>query len=59
MDIIDQKLIGKPISNLAQLELAIVKEWNEIPASICANLIESMPRRIKKCLQARGGHFDY
>ncbi len=56
---IDQKLIGQHISNSAQLELAIVKEWNEVPASICANLIESMPRRIEKCLQARDGHFDY
>jgi hypothetical protein len=46
-------------NNTAQLELAIVKEWNDIPASICANLIESMPRRIKKCLQVRDGHFDY
>jgi len=58
-NLIDKKLIGKRLSNLAELELAIVKEWNDIEASVCVNLIESMPRRIGLCLEANGGHFEY
>jgi hypothetical protein len=44
-NIIDRKLIGQKLSSLADLELAIAKEWNEIEPSTCANLIESMPKR--------------
>ena len=58
-NLIDKKLIGQRLSNLAELELAIVKEWNEVEVSVCANLIESMPRRIGLCLEANGGHFEY
>ena len=34
----------------------IEKEWNKILASVCQNLIESMPRRIQAVLKAKGGH---
>ena len=34
-------------------------EWNEIAAEVCQNLIESMPRRIKAVIRAKGGHTDY
>lgn len=56
---IDQKLTGQTISNLLELEVAVVKAWNEIEPSTCANLIESMPRRVELCIKARGGHFNY
>jgi len=29
------------------------------PASVCQNLVESMPRRIQAVLQAKGGYIKY
>ena len=56
-NIIDQKLVDQRLGNMAELELAIAKKWNAMDPSICANLIESMQRRIGLCLEARGSYF--
>ena len=58
-NIIDQKLIGQKLVKMAEIELAIAKEWNAVDPSICTNLIESMPWRIGLCFEARAGHFLY
>ena len=34
-------------------------EWDKIPAEVCQNLIESMPRRAEAVLKAKGGHTKY
>ena len=34
-------------------------EWDKIPAELCQNLIESMPRRVSAELKAKGGHTKY
>ena len=57
--IIDQKLLSQNLTNMFELEEAVVKAWNEIEPSTCAKLIESMPRRVQACISARGGHFTY
>jgi transposase len=33
--------------------------WDEIPAQVCIDLIESMPRRIAAVLKAKGGYTKY
>jgi len=35
------------------------KEWNDIPAFVCQNLVENMPRRIQAVLQAKRGFTKY
>jgi transposase len=35
------------------------KEWSAIPASVCKDLISSMPRRVKAVLAAKGGYTRY
>ena len=35
------------------------KEWDQIPAEVCQNLIESMPDRVQAVLDARGGYTKY
>ena len=37
----------------------IEKEWEKIPASLCQNLIESMPRRVAAVVKAKGGYTKY
>ena len=34
-------------------------EWAKIPADVCLNLVESMPRRIAAVLKAKGGYTKY
>lgn len=56
---IDRKLTKHTITTLAELEKLIKKYWDEIRKETCVNLVESMPRRIKACIKARGGYFKY
>ena len=37
----------------------VEKEWNEIPDSVCRNLVASMPRRIEAVIKAKGGYIKY
>ena len=37
----------------------LVYEWESIPAEVCQNLIESMPRRLEAVIKAKGGHTKY
>jgi hypothetical protein len=48
-----------PPKGVHELWERVVEEWNEIPAETCQRLIESMPRRIKAVIRAKGGHTDY
>jgi len=49
----------RPPSGIAELWERAQKEWNDIPASVFQNLVESMPRRIQTVLQAKGGYTKY
>ena len=44
---------------IAEFWEMVQKEWNDIPTSVCQNLIESMPRRVQAVLQAKGGYTKY
>ena len=48
-----------PPKGVHELWDRVVKEWNEIPPEVCQKLIESMPRRIKAVIKAKGGHTKY
>lgn len=45
--------------NTDQLIQAALEEWENLPQENINNLIESMPRRIRACIEARGGNTDY
>ena len=48
-----------PASGIAELWERVHKELNDIPASVCQNIIESMPKRVQAVLQAKGGYTKY
>ena len=48
-----------PPAGITGLWERVEKEWNNIPASVCQNLIESMPRRVAAVLAANGGYTKY
>ncbi len=43
------------LTNLQQLQDAIMSTWTKISDKYFQNLLESMPRRIKEVLKAKGG----
>ena len=48
-----------PASGIAELWERVQKEWNDILASVCQNLIKNMPRGVQAVLQAKGGYTKY
>jgi transposase len=48
-----------PPSGILELWERVEKEWNKIPAEECQKLIESMPRRVKAVVKAKGGYTKY
>ena len=49
----------EPPNGILQLWERVQKEWDAIPPAVCQNLIESMPRRVKALLRAKGGYTKY
>ena len=54
----DRKLVNIP-NNVAQLQLALIQEWNNIPQRTIDNLVRSMVRRVRAATAACGGHMRY
>ena len=48
-----------PASGIAELWEQVQTEREAIPASVCQNLIESMPSRVEAVLKANGGYTKY
>ena len=53
-----RKRVNVP-NNVAQLQLALIQEWNNIPQRTIDNLVGSMVRRERAATAARGGHTRY
>ena len=47
------------INSIAALRRMLIEQYHSIPQEFIANLIHSMPRRIRECREARGGHTRY
>ena len=54
--ILDKKLITTPIYNKATLRKRLVEEWKFLGIDLRCSLVDSMPERLTKYLQAKGGH---
>jgi len=50
--------MNTPKGGIGALE-RVEKEWEGIGASVCQNLIESMPRRVNAVIKAKGGYTKY
>lgn len=60
-DIMDRRVrqrMPQPRS-LAELRVALLDEWNNIPQTQINGLVNSMPRRVRDLLAANGGHTRY
>ena len=57
--IVKTKLREKHFTSKIELWYYLRLVWNRIESSVLHNLVDSMPRRIKKVIQAKGGPIDY
>lgn len=61
MVVLEKKVLDRneDFLDLQQLANAIVEEWQAVPQRLIAKLINSMPRRVRAVLRARGGPTRY
>ncbi len=57
--ILKRKVEKHHVSNIQQLRDVIMEEWKRMPATTCAALVNSMPRRIKVVLDNNGAPTKY
>ncbi len=57
--ILKRKVEKHHVSNIQQLSDVIMEEWKRMPATTCAALVNSMPRRIKAVLDNNGAPTKY
>jgi hypothetical protein len=50
---------GTTEEDIKQLEEALKAAWNALPDSLFESLVQSMPRRIAACIEAKGWHTKY
>lgn len=50
---------GKIYYHVADLKLAIIAAWDALPVTTLRLLVESMPRRMKAVIDAKGGQTKY
>uniref|UniRef100_A0A914C2W1 Uncharacterized protein n=1 Tax=Acrobeloides nanus TaxID=290746 RepID=A0A914C2W1_9BILA len=49
---------AKPHSNVESLKRALKKAWNEITLDTLIKIVDNFPKRLKACVDAKGGHFE-
>ena len=45
--------------NKIELAAYTVQEWNKIDVNVCKTLIQSMHKRCREVIKAKGGHISY
>ena len=48
----------KALSVDRSAEEKLVKAWNAIPQEVIDRAVDDFPKRLKKCIDAQGGHFE-
>jgi hypothetical protein len=55
----EKKVSATQHANLDSLKASILKAWNEITEKQLYKVVNDFPHRLKACIDARGGHFEY
>ena len=53
-----EKACAKPHPTVESLKRALKKAWNEITLETLVKIIDDFPKRLKACVDAKGGHFE-
>ena len=56
--ILENEACSKPHQSIEALKKSLVKAWNAIPQEVIGRAMDDFPKRLKKCIDAQGGHFE-
>lgn len=56
--VLEETACAKPHSNVESLKRALKKAWNEISVEALAEIADNLFKRLQKCVDANGGHFE-
>jgi transposase len=56
---LDRQLAKHRITDKEMLKERVTEIMNSVPVELCQNLVDSMPRRLIECVQAKGGMTRY
>ena len=56
--ILEAEACSKPHQSIEALKKSLVKAWNAIPQDIIDKAMDDFPKRLKKCIEVGGGHFE-
>ena len=56
--ILEEKACSKPHPTVESLKRALIKAWDEITIEMLENIVDNFPKRLKACVEAKGGHFE-
>jgi transposase len=57
--IIDQRLNKEPVTSLGGLREKLSTLFKEVSVELCRKLIDSLRKRARMCIKAKGGHISY
>jgi len=57
--ILEQKLSRKRYTTPEGLKAALIASWNEVTTEQCATIISNFRKRLRKCIEVRGGNFEH
>jgi hypothetical protein len=57
--ILEEKISRKSYATLDQLKYALRKAWDEIEVETLQKIIKNFPKRLKACIEAKGGQFEH
>ena len=56
--ILEAEACSKPHQSVEALKKSLVAAWNKIPQKVIDRAVDDFPKRLQKCIEARGGHFE-
>lgn len=57
--ILETKVCAKPHKSLESLKRSLLSEWDKIPLKVVRAAALGFEARLKQCVKAKGGHFEY
>uniref|UniRef100_A0A914DXP3 DDE-1 domain-containing protein n=1 Tax=Acrobeloides nanus TaxID=290746 RepID=A0A914DXP3_9BILA len=56
--ILEAEACSKPHQSIDGLKKSLVKAWNKIPQEVIDRVVDDFPKRLQRCIDAGGGHFE-
>ena len=57
--ILEDKISDKRFHSVDSLKAALKRAWAEITVQQCATIVGNFRKRLKKCIEAKGGNFEH